>query len=495
MLGKSAFLFVTVLLAVVLLSFISIHTKKNITGVVPRPSTWKKQDKDKGTARISLVVSPLHKDKPELTLNDENSVADVTVLEDEYKQVMKDIDSCMEVTNLKITVSVQQAKKNAETFIKAYRRVVPRHFLSNYSSHCWKRVRSPGNHRTIDHKGNDGVSCLPKLFIGGIAKCGSTFMWRFVNKLISKSVGVPETAQASKEMPFWLKTSVTSSIPSYINIFDRALKDFDTTVQKQAILMDGTPVIIANWPKRSLNGNDMVNYCLLPSTLPHFLPDMKLIAILRNPVSTMYSSFWFSCNSQMKHSSIDDQRKGPNAFHKVTMKKINIFLNCMRDDSDPLISHACSVDDLDYDMCIIQRLHLADKCMNKVFVDLYSPEMPRCGRSRLDRGLYFVHIRRWLSVLPRDKLLVVALEELIKDPGKVAGNVLHFLKISPPTDLDAQSIFSSCMSSEGAQQFVDYKHNPDLQMRPDTKIMLEKFFRPFNVKLAELLNDSTFLWN
>ena len=41
---------------------------------------------------------------------------------------------------------------------------------------------------------------------------------------------------------------------------------------------------------------------------------------------------------------------------------------------------------------------------------------------------------------------------------------------------------------------VDYKHDPRLQMREDTRQILEEFFQPYNQMLAELLGDDKFLW-
>jgi hypothetical protein len=45
------------------------------------------------------------------------------------------------------------------------------------------------------------------------------------------------------------------------------------------------------------------------------------------------------------------------------------------------------------------------------------------------------------------------------------------------------------------QRAVDYKNDPRLAMRNDTREILRSFFRPYNQMLADLLGDRKFLWN
>ena len=110
-------------------------------------------------------------------------------------------------------------------------------------------------------------------------------------------------------------------------------------------------------------------------------------------------------------------------------------------------------------------------------------------------GIYFAHVRKWLSVVPKEKFLFLTLEELIADPIKTATSISRFLGIKQSAaDIQKRAELASSDCNENSQESISYKISPSLQMRNDTRHMLETFYRPFNVLLAELLQDKKFLW-
>jgi len=52
------------------------------------------------------------------------------------------------------------------------------------------------------------------------------------------------------------------------------------------------------------------------------------------------------------------------------------------------------------------------------------------------RGLYAEQLERWLAVFPREQLLVVSSEDLLERPGETYSRVLEFLG-APPHELDS----------------------------------------------------------
>ena len=149
--------------------------------------------------------------------------------------------------------------------------------------------------------------------------------------------------------------------------------------------------------------------------------------IMRNPIEMTYSIFWFSC--RIIH--VYRIPRGPDIFHERMMTKIDSFNDCMRDDSSPNISYACTIQDkANYSSCIKQRLHLLDKCYKHVLMDIYSPELPNCGPSWLSVAIYYVNVRKWLKLVPRERLLFLTLEELKLHPSEVAGDILQFLDLN-----------------------------------------------------------------
>ena len=79
----------------------------------------------------------------------------------------------------------------------------------------------------------------------------------------------------------------------------------------------------------------------------------------------------------------------------------------------------------------------------------------------------------------------------MQNPVKNSRDMLAFLNMQGGTvsDNELKDLGGGC--NEHSQKAVDYKHDPKLQMRKDTKEMLQKFFRPFNTLLAQWLSTPT----
>ena len=83
------------------------------------------------------------------------------------------------------------------------------------------------------------------------------------------------------------------------------------------------------------------------------------------------------------------------------------------------------------------------------------------------------------------------MEELNTKYKEMAEEILHFIGIHSLVDV-GESLPSSCLLNK--QKKYDYRHDPTIQMRNDTRELLQTFFAPFNQKLADLLDDDRFLW-
>lgn len=450
------------------------------------------------------------------------------------------VEQCMLATHLDTVLNssdlVSQSIRNTKHLINEFRKVIPDKSLDKYQSHCWKQPYSiqwnafmySGHIGNLSYKRKfeqkrkhklklpsltsiqtkryeSDLVCLPNFFLAGFPKCGSTFVYCLINKLISNALFNDTSIKmvAEKEPHFWVRANAAKDIhvPSVEEIGDYMLNFLPGLVhihkfnRHKGILIDGTPNTMFNWPRFRKTEHDLTNYCLLPATLPRLLPNSKFIVIMRNPVKMLYSAFWFSCTSRGWKFSQDILLKGPSLFHKRVMSKIHLFNNCMRDTLVPSISHMCELNSSDsYDPCIRKRLHLLDKCTHEITFNLFSQELPDCGRSRVAMGMYYVHIHKWLSVVSKDRFLFLTLEELIEKPTQTVHEVVNFLglRADKVDNGMVDSIAQSC--NENSQSTVDYKHDPRLQIRSDTKQLLERFYYSFNSLLAEKLDNDKFLW-
>jgi len=168
----------------------------------------------------------------------------------------------------------------------------------------------------------------------------------------------------------------------------------------------------------------------------------------------------------------------------------------MRDKNVPHISEPCSLTSgTDYGECITKRLHLLDHCTRKITFNLFSKELPECGRSRVEMGLFYVHLRKLLSVVPRERVLAITLEQLVKQPTVVAERLLRFLGYPVSEDIMKMVKRITLTCNQNSQDAIPYKTDPLLKMKDETRTMILDFYKPFNALLAELLHDDLFLWN
>ena len=464
----------------------------------------------------------------------ENSRSSTSRNVSELEQVSHKIDRCLSATHLgDNSILRNNAMENAAYFLSEFRKFIPDHFLSNYSSHCWKEtfdvslsipkdtVTGLLGEKTFRRRYSQEVQreclhdlqksyrnyfssdlvCLPKVFILGFPKCGSTFLWCFLEKLLQLVQNFP--AHSEKEPHFWMRTHfpttsvrepVLDDIGDYITNFISGIDQIKNG-NKELVLMDGNPNLIFSSPRFKSDRDRLDNNCLLPVLLPHFLPKAKYIVVMRNPIKMLYSAFWFSCTCCHPKLSQETQLNGPDIFHDRVTAKIDRFNYCMTDEDIPAISEPCSLSDPNYGPCIGERLHLIDRCVEDITYDLFSPELPRCGKSRIERGLYYVHVRKWLSVLPKEKFYFVTLEEISRDPQKIAKEMFRKIDVPSLSGLasEAKSMFTVC-ASENTQTKIDYKNRKELHMRTDTEEMLQTFFEPFNALLADLLGDFKYMW-
>lgn len=457
---------------------------------------------------------------------------------DSARHVLDNVETCLEATNMSKMANKSLALSNAEYFYKEFQKLIPKTFLTNYSSHCWKvnynvsvkhgfmftshianhthsgsllqepHLKSSLIHLDKHHNGkfSSKTLCLPSVFLAGFPKCGSTYLWCFLQSLVRLSSNLPLGSQVEieKEPHFWVailnfqlaKWPKATDLASYLLNFIPGLFKVDTLRKKDVVLMDGTPNILFNSPQFTKSQPKATNYCLVPSVFPYLLPKSKYVVIMRNPVKMVYSAFWFSCVTKGINVAPQTQLLGPSLFHDRVTAKIDLFNDCMRDPSVPEIEVPCSLENQsDYGSCIVNRLHLLDQCVRTITFNLFSEEMPACGRSRIEMGLYYTHIHKWLTVIPRENMLFLTLEKLTAQPRDVAKKILDFLQLPEREAIFKKVAQISLSCSKNSQDSINYKHNPKLKMREDTRSMLIKFFQPFNRLLSELLQDpDSFMW-
>ena len=428
-----------------------------------------------------------------------------------YDLYVNSLHKCLDASNLTGYFTQEefltQAVANVKYYMDTVRKFIPHIFDSSLPNHCWKAgvelefshslvsghfngidfrvnrtyfdklfpplVSLPYYGETeINYPRNHSIpfSCIPEVFISGFYKCGSTYLYYMMTSH-------PAFVKPQLKEPNWFTRNEhfmaedekkTVFFADYIVNFETLVKSLLAESKGRIrYSLDGSVGMMLFWPI-FFQQQRIVNFCLLPSVVPNILPKAKFIVVMREPLSMLYSLFWFTCTRfNQPVPSRETQLKGPDIFHKRVIDGISAIKSCLTD--FPLVK------------CLIDSANRPDT---------FHPLMPKCGEVNFSIyvALYYVHVQKWLSVVPLERFLFLTLEELSESKHQTANQIWSFLKVRPlsPERIKARD--------DNKQEAVDYKHDPRLAMRNDTREILKSFFHPYNQMLADLLGNEKFLW-
>jgi Sulfotransferase domain len=169
----------------------------------------------------------------------------------------------------------------------------------------------------------------------------------------------------------------------------------------------------------------------VPARVAEVLPDVRLIALLRDPIERAYSHYQLSRRQGIEHLP---------------------FEQAIAAEEKRLAETGASKE--------AARLRRARIARNR-----------RSVRSYLSRGLYAEQLERWYAHFPREQILVLRTEDMQADPAAVYGQVLDHLGLthwSPP-------------------DFVQRNRASYAPIDPVLRERLEERFVEPNARLAELL--------
>lgn len=172
-----------------------------------------------------------------------------------------------------------------------------------------------------------------------------------------------------------------------------------------------------------------LSHPLAPERARELLPDVKLIAVLRNPVDRAYSHYWHSVRLNIEPLS---------------------FENALSAEPDRLEGE-------------LDRLKTVPGSRSRSFQH----------HAYATRSLYGQELSRWLSQFPRKQLLVLEQGELNRDPERQANRLFAFLNLDPhPLEM---------------QPGLNKAAYPP--MEPATRQKLLSHFAPPNRQLFDLIGE------
>ncbi|XP_067654069.1 carbohydrate sulfotransferase 15-like [Haliotis asinina] len=304
-------------------------------------------------------------------------------------------------------------------------------FLSNYKNPCWRRENS------------SQLLCLPYFYVVGFPKCGSTFTF-------STIVGHPEVAKPQYKETQWIsrrRFDGSSNLEEFLDMFSSATRLIEKNVvtdpntgkqYHHMITGEGSPSTVwenSHWRYLPGNYNCTEPRVLNPHYIYHLNPDTRIIIVIRNPTDMRISEY----NFFNRHHPTAEQ------FHKDMVDGIEKFENCRSSFS----LRTCAYNNNE--------------------------------KLRTPIALYHVFISDWMRVFPREQILLVRLEDTHQDPHSSFSNIFEFLGLSHVSRLELQTIMSRSRMNLRKKAFT---------AKNETRRILDDFFKPHNIQLAKLLNNT-----
>ncbi|XP_063731686.1 carbohydrate sulfotransferase 15-like isoform X2 [Eleginops maclovinus] len=356
--------------------------------------------------------------------------------------------------------------------------VIPRHFLPGIKSPCWyeefsserstdlyrrnlftqrsKTFKTVCDHMRTNfqqhlyHRGSKvfRLRCLPYFYIIGQPKCGTT-------DLFHRLLLHPEVKFNTMKEPHWwtrkrfgyirFKDGFQESFPveDYLDLFDLAAQNIQEGEASASTMWDNQA-----WSYLHTDREETEPPFLAQDFIHTVQPGAKIIIMLRDPVERLYSDYLYF---KMANKSAED-------FHQKVVDSVHLFQSCLSDRS----LHSC------------------------VYDTSLSNSMP----VRLHLGMYIIFLLDWLTVFDREQIIVLRLEDYAANLEVTIKKVFDFLRVGPLSEQGEAALTKRPLSN--TRRTADRNLGP---MLPATKDFLREFHKPFNQKLASVLDNKAFLWS
>ncbi|XP_048762961.2 carbohydrate sulfotransferase 15-like isoform X2 [Ostrea edulis] len=325
-------------------------------------------------------------------------------------------------------------------------------FSTLHKNPCWKSV-------------NGKFKCLPYFQVIGMDKCGTTDLFARISRhpdVVGNKKDKETMWWSWERYGFWLwsRNAKKTYLSDYINYFKNTAEILNNATQEggqtQLITGDGTPMDMwdfRGWKMIPQNKGLKEPRYLTPHLIKHINPVVKLIVILRNPVDRLYSDYYFIDNGE--------RFKNSTTFHNAVIRAINVLQICLKHSS--------------------LRSCLFDYKVNENLLR---------RKTRIHLGFYATYLQEWLSVFPRDQILILRTEDYAANVTSVMRKVFKFLALRDLTD-DELEKFNVTISQ---RVYVTKDKLGKKTMMPETRRILESLYSSDTEDLYQLLKDESFLW-
>lgn len=337
---------------------------------------------------------------------------------------------------------------------------------------CWyaaadgrEAVYPDANHRTTPARDPLSYRCVPHFFLLGQVKCGTTDLYAKLSKH-------PEVYSASvKEQHFFSREWYDGK--RYIQQYARGASQIASG--SKLLLGDGTPDTF--WAfLRCLNKEfkyphdyataDAKVRTTIPEVIAELNPHARLVVILRNPVSRLWSDFFYFAERGERDIKLP-RPADPAEFKRNPTKLVNAS------HFDAYVKHGIR----SFQKCADSGKALAE-CVWSVRTLVHS------GPTRMAMGCYGPYIEQWLKHFPREQLLVLTLDEYHANPKATLAAAYKHIGARDLSDDELGAVVGDAQKKVNEQKGKVYVK---LAMMEHTKVALTQFYAQCNSMASELL--------
>ncbi|XP_046578781.1 carbohydrate sulfotransferase 15-like [Haliotis rubra] len=300
------------------------------------------------------------------------------------------------------------------------------------------------------------LRCLPYFFIIGQAKCGTTTLF---NRIVQHPDVAPHAVKETQWIGRIRLRPSCSSIDTYLNCLQTGAS-FIQSKHRQGevnpyVIADATPGYFSlNDFWDMLPGNEgCTEPCVTNADVTHHLnPRAKLLLILRNPTTRLYS-LYFHKGRILRRKSLSKHD-----FHDMVVTEIAKFQNCLTSQS------------------------LRGCCYN------YSLTNSLTEALDIRRGIYHVFLSDWMKLFRRDQIHVIKFEDHVIDEKRHLAEIFKFLNLRKLSDERLEHIANGKILNTRGHAYG----NED--MMDTTRELIDEFYKPYNKKLSIFMEDEKWNW-
>ena len=419
----------------------------------------------------------------------------IDTMDEDTASIQQDLERCSLTLNVsKETLRadkehLQDVAKSVSSLIKAMVSVLSRKKSKKFVNPCWTlslpsyettKKRLPSTSSVTDTEethllrtyglGNRSFICMPYFFLAGFPKSGTTSLRTALRHL-------PQIVGTSKKEPHWWTRAqlVGDTTDHHRHLQQTVLKYFSYFIRASKAIKHHPRVVTYDGSQSTLWDSNFFgkrhrDYCAMPALLSRILPRTKFIILMRNPVSRLYSMFMYQCRCRYGSNvsnwpNIDLGKNPADFFHKKVEEAIDGFNKCLEHQSL-------------YE-CVSEYRFFESKCSGV--------------GAKLIVSIYYIHLKKWLQFYKIEQFLFLKTEDLETRSEVVLSNVTNFLGLNPVSSAVARELLAERLNQNDLK--AQGNSSLALSMREDTRKLLEDFYRPYNVQLAQLVNDHRLMWN